>query len=57
MIGKRLLEGSSALARTSSPCWNTMISGLEMKSGESRILKSTEPTSTSAPGFQTKLRP
>ena len=28
MIGKRLLKGSSTRARTSSPCWKTMISGL-----------------------------
>ncbi len=57
MIGKRLLPISSVRARTSSPCWNTMISGLVRKSGDSRILKSTVPISTSAPGFQMKLRP
>ena len=31
------LCGSSIRARTSIPCWNTMISGLALKSGDSRM--------------------
>ena len=54
MIGNRLLAGSSNRARTSTPSWNTMYSGLFWKPGESTNVKSAAPTSTSEPGFQMK---
>ena len=63
-FGAQVVDDRKALAcgivdagATSCPCWNTMVSGLAWKSGDSRMLKSTVPTSTSAPGFQMKLRP
>ena len=56
-IGKRLLPASSICALTSVAFVKTIASGLALNSGASSISKLTEPTSTSAPGRQMKLRP